>query len=141
MRVSMLIPIGHEEAIYNFCGELYRATGVKINLQMEDLEAVGDGQPETAEERAPRTRRAAVPAGQAQGNGGGTHKEYRVIRGKEREDVGQGNNNVVFTYLLTRGPKRARQLWEETGLKPKSVESSLHALRTAGVVESFEVQG
>jgi hypothetical protein len=125
MRVSMLIPIGHEEAIYNFCGELYRATGVKINLQMEDLEAVGDGQPETAEERAPRTRRAAVPAGQAQGNGGGTHKEYRVIRGKEREDVGQ----------------RARQLWEETGLKPKSVESSLHALRTAGVVESFEVQG
>jgi hypothetical protein len=121
MRVSMLIPIGHEEAIYNFCGELYRATGVKINLQMEDLEAVGDGQPETAEERAPRTRRAAVPAGQAQGNGGG--------------------NNVVFTYLLTRGPKRARQLWEETGLKPKSVESSLHALRTAGVVESFEVQG
>lgn len=134
MRVSMVIPVGNEEKIYDFCQNLYRATGVKINLRMDDLEAVGGV--EVTDNRGQSEGRRQTQAPRV-GGFNGVGKKYRVVN--RNIDVGQGNNAVVFAYLLARGPLKAREVWEQTGLKQKSVESSLHALRTLGAIESFEI--
>lgn len=135
MKVTLVIPVDHEEKVYDFCQTIYRLTGVKIHLTMDEFDAVGA---EVTEAEPAPTPRSVALRQQAQVEVPRNSVVYTVT--KKGASVSQGNNQVVYSFLSTNGPQSARTIWESTGLKQKAVESAIYALRTSKVIASVAAQ-
>ena len=142
IRFAIVGPASIYDAIIALGQDVFKRTGQKIHLHIDDVAVVSVNQvQDQADEMAPVQRQAKpaprmrAVAAQLHGNGR-NQVVYQVL---DRRPVSGASKSVVHTFLVQRGALSAREIMNGTGLGQKAVESAVYGLKVAGVIQPVAV--